>query len=91
MKVAFIYIDPSYKGMGPFHIGIASLIARLKQGGHQCLFFHLLGDVNEGEFAAFLRENKPDVVAFSVTTNALPHPVPGRRHLDTGYRCHLPG
>ena len=76
MKVAFIYIDPSYKAMGPFHIGIAALIARLRQGGHQCLFFHLLGDVAEAEYAAFLRENKPEVVAFSVTTNALPHLAP---------------
>ena len=34
MKIAFVYIDPSYQHMGPFHIGLASLIAYLKQGGH---------------------------------------------------------
>ena len=76
MKVAFTYIDPSYKGMGPFHIGIASLIARLRQERHQCLFFHFLGDAATDDFAAFLRQNQPDVVAFSVTTNALPHLAP---------------
>jgi len=73
MKVAFAYIDPSYKVMGPFHVGIASLIASLRQGGHECGFFHLLGDVDEKQFAAFLKRSHPDVVAFSLTTNAFPH------------------
>ncbi len=73
MKVAFAYIDPSYRVMGPFHVGIASLIASLRQGGHECGFFHLLGDVDEGQFAAFLKRSHPDVVAFSLTTNAFPH------------------
>ena len=73
MKVAFAYIDPSYKVMGPFHVGIASLIASLRQGGHECGFFHLLGNVDEGQFAAFLKRIHPDVVAFSLTTNAFPY------------------
>ena len=73
MKVAFAYIDPSYREMGPFHIGIASLIACLQQAGHACCFFHLMGDVDEGDFGHFLERNRPDVAAFSVTTNAFAH------------------
>jgi anaerobic magnesium-protoporphyrin IX monomethyl ester cyclase len=73
MKVAFAYIDPSYKVMGPFHVGISSLIASLRHGGHECQFFHLMGDVAEEEFAAFVQNGRPDVVAFSLTTNAFPH------------------
>jgi anaerobic magnesium-protoporphyrin IX monomethyl ester cyclase len=76
MKVAFAYIDPSYQVMGPFHVGIASLIASLRQGGHECRFFHLMGDVAEEEFVAFLKRNHPDVVAFSIVTNAFPHIAP---------------
>ncbi|GAF82027.1 unnamed protein product, partial [marine sediment metagenome] len=55
MKVAFAYIDPSYRVMGPFHVGISSLIASLRQGGHECEFFHLLGDVDDEQFASFLK------------------------------------
>ena len=73
MKVAFAYIDPSYRVMGPFHVGIGSLIASLRHGGHECQFFHLMGDVAEEEFVAFLKNSQPDVVAFSLTTNAFPH------------------
>ncbi len=73
MKVAFAYIDPSYEKMGPFHIGIASLIACLRQGGHDCCFLHLTGDVADDQFAAFIQREQPGVVAFSLTTNAFPH------------------
>jgi len=76
MKVAFVHIDPSYTIMGPFHIGIASLTAYLRQGGHECQFFHLMGDVAEEEYVNFLEENRPDVVAFSVMTNIFPHVAP---------------
>ena len=76
MKIAFVYIDPSYRIMGPFHIGIASLIAYLRQGGYECLFLHLMGDVDEGEYIDFLKKNSPDVVAFSVMTNVFPHVAP---------------
>ena len=73
MKVAFAYIDPSYEEMGPFHVGIASLIACLRQGGHDCSFIHLTGDVADDQFAAFTEREQPGVVAFSLTTNAFPH------------------
>ncbi len=73
MKVAFAYIDPSYEQMGPFHVGIASLIACLRQGGHDCCFIHLTGDVPDEQFAAFVEGECPGVVAFSLTTNAFPH------------------
>jgi len=76
MKVAFVYIDPSYTIMGPFHVGIASLIAYLKRGGHECRFFHLMGDVAQEEYVNFLEKNCPDVVAFSVMTNIFPHVAP---------------
>jgi radical SAM superfamily enzyme YgiQ (UPF0313 family) len=76
MKVSFTYIDPSYETLGPFHIGIASLIAYLRHGGHDCSFFHLMSGVKHEEFTAFLKDSSPDVVAFSITTNALPHLPP---------------
>ncbi len=76
MKVAFVYIDPSYRVMGPFHVGIASLIASLRQAGHECQLFHLMGDVAEEEFVAFLEKSRPDVAAFSIVTNAFPHLAP---------------
>jgi len=76
MRIAFVYIDPSYRIMGPFHVGIASLIAYLRRGRHECQFFHLMGDVAEEEYIDFLKKNRPDVVAFSVMTNAFPHVAP---------------
>ncbi len=76
MKVAFVYIDPSYLEMGPFHVGIASLIAYLRRGGHDCQFFHLMGDVAEEAFIDFLQVNRPDIVAFSLMTNTFPHLAP---------------
>ena len=76
MRLAFVYIDPSYQAMGPFHVGIASLIAYLRRGGHECQFFHLMGDVAEEEYIDFLKKNRPDVVAFSIMTNAFPHVAP---------------
>ena len=91
MKIAFVYIDPSYETLGPFHIGIASLIAYLRQGGHDCSFFHLMGDVKTDEFSEFLKEHVPDVVAFSITTNALPHLPPlaalTKKHSDAFTVC----
>ena len=76
MKIAFVYIDPSYRVMGPFHLGIASLIAYLRRGGHECQFFHFLGDATEGEYVEFLARSRPDVVAFSVVSNTFPHLAP---------------
>ena len=76
MRIAFVYIDPSYQVMAPFHLGIASLIAYMRQRGHECQFFHLMGDVDEGEYIDFLKKNSPDVVALSATTNVFPHVAP---------------
>ncbi|MBE0415043.1 MAG: cobalamin B12-binding domain-containing protein [Dehalococcoidia bacterium] len=76
MRIAFTYIDPSYRVMGPFHVGIASLIAYLRRGGHECQFFHLRGEVGKGEYVDFLKKNRPDAVAFSIMTNAFPHVAP---------------
>ena len=76
MRVAFVHIDPAYRDMGPFHVGIASLIAYLRREGHQCHFFHLMGDVKEEAYVDFLKRNDPDVVAFSIMTNIFPHVAP---------------
>ena len=73
MRVAFVYIDPTYRIMGPFHVGIASLIACLRRAGHDCRFFHALGDTTESQYVDFLKMNRPDMVAFSVVTNTFPH------------------
>lgn len=91
MKIAFVYIDPSYQHMGPFHVGIASLIAYLKQGGHECQFFHLLGDTPNEKYVEFLKKNRPDITAFSLITNAFPHLAPlaalTKQHSDARVIC----
>ena len=91
MRIAFVYIDPSYQVMAPFHLGIASLIAYMRQRGHECLFFHLMGDVDEGEYIDFLKKNSPDVVALSATTNVFPHVAPlaltTKRHSEAFIIC----
>ena len=76
MKIAFVYIDPSYQHMGPFHIGLASLIAYLKRGGHECRGFHFLGTATEAEYIGFLKSECPDIVAFSIITNVFPRLAP---------------
>jgi len=76
MKIAFVYIDPSYQHMGPFHIGIAALIAFLRRGGHDCQFFHMLGDTTEEEYIKFLEKNRPDIAALSIITNVFPRLAP---------------
>ena len=76
MKIAFVYIDPSYQHMGPFHIGLASLIAYLKRGGHECQGFHFLGTATEAEYVDFLKAKRPDIVAFSIITNVFPRLAP---------------
>jgi len=91
MKIAFVYIDPSYQHMGPFHIGLASLIAFLRQGGHECQFFHLLGNIREEEYVEFLKKNRPDIAAFSLITNAFPRLAPlvalTKQHSDARVIC----
>ena len=91
MRIAFAYIDPSYQVMAPFHLGIASLIAYMRQKGHECLFFHLMGDVDEVEYIDFLKKNSPDVVALSATTNVFPHVAPlaltTKRHSEAFIIC----
>ncbi|MEA1958181.1 MAG: radical SAM protein [Chloroflexota bacterium] len=91
MRIAFAYIDPSYETMGPFHMGLASLIACLRQGGHDCRFIHIMRDVPDEDFIDFLQRNRPDVVAFSVITNTLPRIGPAaalvKRHTDALTIC----
>jgi len=91
MKIAFVYIDPSYQHMGPFHIGLASLIAYLKQGGHECQGFHLLGTATEEEYIDFLKHKRPDIVALSIITNVFPRLAPlaalTKQHSDARIIC----
>jgi len=91
MKIAFVYIDPSYQHMGPFHIGIAALIAFLRRGGHDCRFFHMLGNTTEAEYIDFLKKNRPDIVALSIITNVFPRLAPlaalTKQHSDAYIIC----
>ena len=77
--------------MGPFHVGIASLIAFLRRGGHDCSFFHMLGDTSNEEYVEFLKRTQPDIAAFSLITNAFPHLAPlaalTKQHSDARVVC----
>ncbi len=74
MKVTFIYADfplgLKIHWRGYYHYGIASLSASLKKAGHQTSLIHLYEPSNQEAFVARVSLEKPDLLAFSVTTNS---------------------
>jgi radical SAM superfamily enzyme YgiQ (UPF0313 family) len=78
MKVLFVFPDfglvKNRRGNvvlergGWYAEGVASLAATLVQRKHEASLYHLTGPVEREEFSARLRQEAPDLVAFSVRT-----------------------
>lgn len=71
MKLTFIYPDiiggPNYSGY--FYTGIAYLSAVLKKAGHTVSLIHITQPIQEEKLVWIVKESKPDMIAFSATTN----------------------
>lgn len=89
MKVLFVYPDflatrktrQRRAGSDQFDItrggwyseGLASISAVLKEAGHQTVLMHLTEPASKADFKNKIAEEKPDIVAFTVRTSALPY------------------
>lgn len=74
-KVLIVYPDfvennAGTKLKGSYSEGIASISAVLKQGGHDVALYHMTGMVSKEEYIKELRDQKPEIVAFSTWTSA---------------------
>lgn len=71
MKILFLY--PSADSQLGFNYGVAQLAGLLEAAGHRVGFWQLCEELeplpSREEFAARLRQEAPDVLAFSVVTN----------------------
>jgi len=76
MRVTFVYPDllecvPSYRGA--FYSGVAILSAVLKAEGHETTLIHITDpSYGEAQFAKDIKTHRPDLIAFSSTTNGYP-------------------
>ncbi len=73
MHITFVYIDfqsASYKGWnGSYYQGVASLSAILKSQKHTTSLIHIINkEYYKDQFLTKIREEKPDLLAFSFTT-----------------------
>lgn len=68
-KIALIYFDLHTGYYPSFHHGVASLIGTLKHENHKVTLCHLVVDDDFNKAIGFLKEEKPDLVALSFTTN----------------------
>ena len=77
MKITFVYYDAIKPGhrtwRGMYNFGIASLSAVLKKEGFETSLIHIWQPVERREYERLIREEGPDIVAFSVTTNIFPN------------------
>ncbi|MBI4744261.1 MAG: B12-binding domain-containing radical SAM protein [Actinobacteria bacterium] len=69
MKVALVYPDFSIGSKGKFYHGIAHISAALKKSGHKTFLIHLINEMSESNFVQIINQEKPDLIAFSSTTN----------------------
>lgn len=72
LKVLFIYPDIWTYG-GGFHYGIAYVSAVLKMNGYQTSLLHITEEVSKKELIDEVAQAKPDLIAFSSTTNQFPY------------------
>ncbi len=79
MKVTFVYPDffqydeERYLPEGRIYLGIGYLSAYLKREGHRTSLIHLVRPVDREELLNMVREESPDLLAFSSTTHMFPH------------------
>lgn len=71
MKILFIY--PNSGSQIGFNYGVSHLAGVLKQAGHSVVFWQLCEDIeplpSQDQFIAKIRQESPDLLAFSVVTN----------------------
>ncbi|TAK35121.1 MAG: B12-binding domain-containing radical SAM protein [Chloroflexota bacterium] len=79
MKITFVYPDflsthPGFRGA--YYTGIGSLSACLKERGHATSLIHVTrSPLDSTSFLQTVQEHKPDLLAFSATTNTFPQVV----------------
>ena len=79
MRVTFVYPDyfqydeEHYLPEGRIYLGIGYLSAYLRREGHETSLIHLVRPVGREELLERVREEDPDVLAFSSTTHMFPH------------------
>ena len=85
MKVLFVYPDflatRKKRGSDQFEItkggwyseGLASISAVLKEAGHQTALMHLVEPASKSDFKDKIAKEKPEIVAFTVRTSAVPY------------------
>lgn len=85
MKVLFVYPDflatRTKPGSDQFEItkggwyseGLASISAVLKEAGHKTALMHLTKPASKGDFRNKITKEKPDLIAFTVRTSAVPY------------------
>ena len=66
MKVLFV--EPNFEARAPYHHGIASLSAKLKEAGHKTSFCLVYGEEYLDVKKAII-SYKPDIICFSVVSN----------------------
>lgn len=69
MKIVLVYPDFSIGSKGKFYHGIAYISAALKKAGHKIFLIHLTNEMPESGFVQIINQEKPDLIAFSSTTN----------------------
>ena len=65
MKITFIYTDYSQFNQNNFNRGVAMLSSCLKKEGHTVGLIHISKRIKKQEFLRLVKEEKPDLVAFS--------------------------
>jgi len=84
LRVLFVYPDISGAeryGAPKYYSGIGSLSAVLKAAGHETMLVYLQTVVSLEEFVERVDDSRPDLVAFSSTTNQFPYAERYARHL----------
>lgn len=69
IKITFVYLDYSKGSQGKFYHGLASLSGILKAHGFKVSLVHAIEESPSDKIAAQVIAEKPDVAAFSTTTN----------------------
>ncbi len=68
-KICLISFDLHTGYYPSFHHGLAYLIGALKRDNHRVSFRHLIEESDYGKTIGFLKEESPDIIGLSFTTN----------------------
>ena len=75
MRVLFIYPDilPGKHFSGYYYMGVGYLAAVLKRAGHVPSLLHITKPIEKADLIRAVKEYRPDLIAFSSTTNMFPY------------------